>query len=108
MARSARRYDVFLPINYNDGRPIPKERFQAVEERLLARFGGVTSHQRDFPLRGVWQGESCLYLDEVVIITVLDFHRGGSARFIRDLKTSLLRDFDQLEILITESMLRVY
>ena len=108
MARSARRYDLYLPLSDNAGRPIADAVFDTVERRLVARFGGLTSQQRDFPLRGIWQGEARVYLDQVIIMTVLDFHRPGSARFIAQLKQDLLRDFDQLEILITEQPLRVH
>src|SRR4051812_67023 len=108
MARTARRYDLDLPLTFNDGRPIPVERFEQVERRLLERFGGVTSQQRDFPLRGIWQGEAQLYLDQAIVMTALDFRRQGSARFITGAKRDLLRQFEQLEILITESTLRVY
>jgi hypothetical protein len=108
MARSANRYDLHLPLTYNDGRPIADEKFDAVERPLLARFGGLTAQQREFPLKGIWQGESRLYLDQVIIITVLDFQRTGSTRFFAQLKKTLLREFDQLAILITESTLRVH
>jgi hypothetical protein len=99
---------LYLALTYNDGRPIEDETFDAVERRLLAQFGGLTALQRDFPLRGIWQGETRLYLDQVIIMTVLDFRRRGSAKFLKQLKGDLLRQFDQFEILITESPLRVY
>jgi hypothetical protein len=108
MPRAARRYDLFLPLAFNDGRPIPGHLFDSVERRLLARFGGVTAQRRDVPLRGAWQAESQLYLDDVIVVTVLDFRPRGSGRFIGELKRDLLREFDQLEILITESSLRVH
>jgi hypothetical protein len=108
MAKAARRYDLYLPLTFNDGRPIADSQFESAERRLLAHFGGVTSQQRNFPLRGVWQGETRLFLDEVIVMTVLDFRGRGSARFIASLKRDLLRDFEQLEILITESSLRVH
>jgi hypothetical protein len=108
MPRTARRDDWYLPLTDNHGRPIADETFDAVERRLLARFGGLTSQQRDFPLRGIWQGETRLYLDQVIVMTVLDFRPRGSARFVAQLKTTLLREFDQLEILITEAPLRVH
>ena len=54
MARPARRYDFYLPLAFNDGGPIPEDQFDAVEKRLIERFGGVTSQQRNFPLRGIW------------------------------------------------------
>jgi hypothetical protein len=108
MAKPARRYDIYLPLNYNDGTIIPGAKFYALEKRLLERFTGVTSHQREFPLRGLWVGDKREYLDQVIIITALDFRRGGSTRFIAQLKEELLRSFAQLEILITESLLRVH
>jgi hypothetical protein len=108
MARSARRYDLYLPLTDNDGRPFAVALFDAVERRLVARFGGLTSQQRAFPLRGIWQGESRVYLDQVIVLTVLDFRRRGSTRFIAQLKRALLREFEQLEILITEQPLRVH
>jgi len=103
MSKPARRYDVYLPLTYNDGRSIPEGQFDAVEQRLVQRFTGVTSHQREFPLRGVWFGSTQLYLDQVIIMTALDFRRAGSQRFIVQLKQDLLRDFEQVEVLITES-----
>jgi hypothetical protein len=108
MARSAHRLDIYLPLTDNEGQPFADGLFDAVERRLLARFGGLTSQQRDFPLRGIWQGESRVYLDQVIVMTVLDFRRQGSARFIMQLKQALLGEFEQLEILITEQPLRVY
>jgi hypothetical protein len=44
----------------------------------------------------------------VIIMTVLDFRRQGSTRFIAGLKQDLLREFEQLEILITEHLLWVH
>jgi hypothetical protein len=41
-------------------------------------------------------------------MTVLDFRRQGSTRFLAQLKQALLREFEQLEILITEQPLRVH
>jgi hypothetical protein len=108
MPRSARRYDVYLPLTDNAGRPIANTVFDAVERRLLARFQRLTSQQREFPLRGTWQGGTQLYFDQVIIMTVLDFHRDGSTRFIGQLEQELLREFDQLEILITEQALKIH
>lgn len=108
MAKPARRYDLYLPLTDNHGQLIPGTVFKAVEQRLLARFGGLTAQQRRFPLRGIWQGATQLYLDQVIIMTALDFRRQGSSRFIAQLKQSLLKELDQLEILITEQALRVH
>jgi hypothetical protein len=97
-----------LPLTDNVGRLIPENKFDAVEQQLVDRFGGLTTQQREFPLKGIWQGDHRLYQDQVVVLTVLDFHARGSSRFIAQLKQVLLVEFDQLAILITESTLRVH
>ena len=56
MPRSARRYDLYLPLTDNFGRPIADAIFDSVDSRLFARFGGLTAQQRGLPLRGMWQG----------------------------------------------------
>ncbi len=108
MARAARQYDLYLPLRDNNGQPFPGTLFDSVELRLMARFDGLTVQQRAFPLRGLWQEAARVYVDEIVIMTVLDFRRQGSSRFIAQLKRALLREFDQVEILITEQSLRVH
>lgn len=56
MPRSARRYDLYLPLADNDGRPFADDVFKRVQLRLLGRCGGLTTQQREFPLQGIWQG----------------------------------------------------
>jgi hypothetical protein len=106
--RPARRYDVYLPLAFNDARPIPKALFASVEDRWLTRFGGLTSQEQEFPLKGIWKRERQLYRDQVVVFSTIDVRRRGSTSFVKTLKAALLKDFEQIEILITETALLVY
>jgi hypothetical protein len=104
MARPIRSIDVYLPLDYNDGRPIPESRYIALQQELLNRFGGVTSVERQFPLQGVWQSGADVYHDRVVVFTVMDFRTEKQfqcPRYLERLKTRLKKKLDQLEILIT-------
>jgi hypothetical protein len=104
MARPIRSIDIYLPLDYNDGRPIPESRYVALQQELPGRFGGVTSTQRQFPLQGVWQSGTEVYQDRVVIFSVMSFRdetQLESLRFLERLKSRLKRKFDQLEVLIT-------
>ena len=104
MPRRIRQIDIYLPLNYNDGTPIPNEEFQALEIQFLSRFGGVTSTHRDFPLQGLWQSGGITFRDKVVILGILDFTRHTefeTLRYLQLLKGRLKRKFDQREILIT-------
>ena len=104
MARPIRNIEVYLPLDYNDGRPIPESKYVSPQQELLGRFGGVTSVQRQFPLQGVWQSGTHVYHDRVVVFSVMDFRAGTqleSLRYLERLKGRLKKKFDQLEVLIT-------
>jgi hypothetical protein len=104
MARPIRSIDVYLPLDFNDGRPIPESKFVAIQQELLNRFGGVTSVQRQFPLQGLWQLGPNIYHDRVVVFTVMDFRQETHLqclRYLERLKGRLLKKLEQLEILIT-------
>jgi hypothetical protein len=103
MARPIRSIDVYLPLDYNDGRPIHESKYVALQEELLTRFGGVTSVQRHFPLQGVWRSGANIYHDRVVVFSVMDFREETQLeclRYLEKLKGRLKKKFDQLEILI--------
>jgi hypothetical protein len=103
MARPIRSIDVYLPLDYNDGRSIPASKYIALQEELLNRFGGVTSVQRHFPLQGVWRSGANVYHDRVVVFSVMDFREETQLtclRYLEKLKGRLKKRFDQLEILI--------
>jgi hypothetical protein len=104
MARPIRSIEIFLPLNFNDGAPIPESKYVALQQELLSRFGGVTSVQRQFPLQGVWKSGEHTYHDRVVVFSVMDFREGTQLeclRYLDKLKGRLKKKFDQLEILIT-------
>ena len=104
MARPIRSIDIYLPLEFNDGRLIPESKYLSLQEELLGRFGGVTSTQRQFPLQGVWQAGPEVYHDRVVVFSVMDFRDDTHLECLRHLerlKGRLKRKFDQLEILIT-------
>ena len=104
MPRPIKAIEIYLPLDYNDGRSIEAAKFVPLEDELLDRFGGVTSIQRHFPLRGLWHSGRQVFQDRVVVFSVMDF--GTQTEFERihyleRLKSRLKRKFEQLEVLIT-------
>ncbi|MBI3407521.1 MAG: hypothetical protein HY040_04095 [Planctomycetes bacterium] len=104
MARPIRSIEIYLPLDYNDGRAIPESKFVSLQQELLNRFGGVTSIQREFPLQGVWQRATNVYCDRVVVFSVMDFREGTQLqclRYLERFKERCKKKFEQLEVLIT-------
>jgi hypothetical protein len=55
------------------------------------------------PLKGIWKFQNRRYVDEIIIVTTLDFHDAEgeqSEAFFIDYKETLKQCFDQLDILI--------
>jgi hypothetical protein len=104
MPRPIRGIEIYLPLDYNDGAPIEESKFIGLQQELLARFGGVTSIQREFPLQGLWRTRAKVYQDRVVVFTLMDFDTKTqleTLRYLEKLKARLKKKFDQLEVLIT-------
>ena len=80
----------------------------SVERRLLKQF--ALRHYSTTVFRFEEFGRASLRFPRSSggLDTALDFRRAGMSRFIAKLKRDLMRDFDQLEVLITESALRVH
>jgi hypothetical protein len=98
----SRRYEVYLPLEYNDGTPIEPGKFLALQQEFLQRFSGLTQVAKEFPLRGIWRQEERTYFDNIVIYTLYDFASDFSPnqQFFESYKETLKDIFQQEEILI--------
>ena len=97
-----KEYDIFVPLNFNDGSPVDAKKFQELQEALRSQFGGLTFFPQ--PNKGFWRMAGVTYRDEIVIYRVIG---SGAARpFLENLKEQLKADFDQEEILIIERDVR--
>ena len=95
-----KEYDLFIPLNYNDGRQVEPERFQALQAQLLTQFGGLTFFPQ--PNEGFWTLADITYRDEIVIYRVITSDAQAARRFWSDLKERLKQELQQEEILIVE------
>lgn len=95
-----KEYDLYLPLTDNDGRPFAARMFRSVQNELLSQFGGVTFFPQ--PNEGLWQTCGVTYHDEIVIYRVITPHTAKARKFLRSFKEKLLKDFDQLDLLIVE------
>jgi hypothetical protein len=93
-----RRYEILLPLKYNDGEPIPAEVLYQTREDLLARFDGVNFLPH--PILGIWIHEGHRYEDESVRLTIDVDDTEENQFFFINLKAILLERFQQLEIYI--------
>jgi hypothetical protein len=56
MPKSYRRFELLLPTQFNDDRPVPTEAFADTLLELETRFGAASSERKSFKASGVTKG----------------------------------------------------
>lgn len=95
----SRRYEVLLPLRYNDGRAVPDELFGEVLLELRQRFGAASSETQI--IRGFWHEQEQEYRDELIRVFVDVLDNPDNRQFFINFKERLKEKFNQLEIWIT-------
>jgi hypothetical protein len=94
-----RRYEILLPLLYNDGSPVPGALLAETFAQLRERFGAASWETQT--VRGLWEHEGAIYRDNLtrffVDVPDLPEHRA----FFKDFKEQLKRRFNQLDVWIT-------
>jgi hypothetical protein len=99
-----KRFEILLPLNYNDGAAIEPDKFDQTAEELCERFGGVT--EDTLRTTGTWKYGGTHYRDELLRFRV-DSEDPQATAFFRDNKDSWKKRFRQIDIWITAHEIEV-
>jgi hypothetical protein len=100
-----RRYEILLPLQLNDGTPVPGPLLWQTVEELEAHFHGVSWESQI--IRGLWQEGGVIYRDNNTRL-VLDVEDSSENRaYFVELKARLKARFQQLDIWITSHQIDV-
>jgi hypothetical protein len=99
------RYEILLPLKYNDGTEVEAEKFQETRRELVARFGALTMDPAS--VSGLWISGEREYQDELIRFVVDTESNPQTEEFFRDFKGRLKERFRQVEIWITASPIRL-
>jgi hypothetical protein len=100
-----RRYEVLLPLQFNDSRDVPASLLWKTVEELEARFRAVSWESQI--VRGLWQHEGIVFRDNNTRL-VMDVEDSPENRaFFIALKETLKERFQQVDIWITSHAIEV-
>ena len=99
MTTGFRRFEILLPLQFNDGRKVPPDLFAAAFNELKDRFGAVSSESQIIVCD--WQQNGKSERDRLVRIFVDVPDNAGNRAFFADWKERLKKQFAQLEIWAT-------
>ena len=105
MSRTLRRFEVLLPLRFNDGEPVPETVVAETLMELEQRFGAVSCETST--TRGYWRHEGDSYRDDLVRVYV-DVDDDPSHRaFFLEFKEALKARFGQIDLWMTTYLIEV-
>ena len=98
------RFEILLPLNYNDGREVEAGKFDQTAEELCERFGAVT--QDTVRITGTWKYGGTRYRDILLRMRV-DTTDPTASTFLKTQKELWKNRFQQLDIWITAHQIEI-
>ncbi len=99
MNPSFRRFEILLPLQFNDGSPVPDELIADTILELREKFGAVSCESQT--IHGVWAHEAEVYRDELIRVFVDTQETIANRDFFQQFKSQLKQRFEQLDIWMT-------
>jgi len=99
------RYEILLPLRYNDGTPVEPEKFQQTRRELVRRFGALTMEVQS--ISGIWIYGGQEHHDDLIRFIVDTETSPDNDTFFTELKSTLKERFRQIDIWMTAQPLRI-
>ena len=100
-----RRFELLLPLRFNDGSPVPNELVADALTELEERFGAVSCESQH--TRGQWRHEGQTYRDDLVRLYVDVPDAPEHRLFFADFKERAKVKFGQIDLWMTTYLIEV-
>ena len=105
MSRTFRRFELLLPLRFNDGQAVPDELIGETLLELRERFGAVSCETQT--IRGTWQHEGQVYRDDLVRVFVDAPDAPEHREFFTAFKEQVKTRFHPIDIWMTTYLVEV-
>jgi hypothetical protein len=99
------RFEILLPLFYNDGRAVEDEKYLATDDELVAAFGATSTDT--VIVRGHWLYQSTIYEDRLIRVRLDLSDIPENWQKMRDIKEVLKKRFDQIDIWISAHRIEI-
>jgi hypothetical protein len=96
MSSNWRRFEVLLPLQFNDGRDVPPEWLAEAVLEVVDRFGAASYETQR--VEGHWRHGGVLYRDNLVRIVVDVPEREENRAWLREYKARWKAKLEQLDL----------
>jgi hypothetical protein len=105
MSSTLRRFEILLPLRFNDGQPVPDDLVGQTLLELRQQFHAISAETQ--VIRGFWQHQGEAYRDELVRVFLDVADTPENRAFFVSYKEQLKTRFQQLDIWMTTYLLEV-
>jgi hypothetical protein len=105
MSRLVRRFEVLLPLRFNDGSAVPDSAVADTLIELEEKFGAVSCETQT--IRGRWRHEGQSYRDDLIRVFVDTSDAPENRQYFLDLKERLKSRFQQIDLWMTTYLIEV-
>lgn len=105
MSRMVRRFEVLLPLRFNDGTPVPDNTIADTVLELEQQFGAVSCDTQT--IRGQWRHEGQSYRDDLIRVFVDAADEPKNRQYFIECKERLKTRFRQIDIWMTTYLIEV-
>lgn len=105
MSDAFRRYEILLPLRFNDGSSVPDELIADTLLELRHQFGAVSCETQT--IRGIWQHREEVFRDDLTRIFVDVPDTDDNRRFFVEFKERVKARFRQIDIWMTTCLIEV-
>jgi hypothetical protein len=96
MSSTLRRYEILLPLQFNDGRDIPGELLADAVLEVVDNFGAVSYY--DNLIEGRWTHQGLVYRDNNSKLVVDVEDTGENRQWFREYKARWIERLEQIDL----------
>jgi len=96
MNNKLRRFEILLPLQFNDGREVPPEWLAEAVLEIVENFGAASYETQK--VEGHWRHQGILYRDNLVKIVIDAADEETSREWMRNYKARWKQKLEQLEL----------
>lgn len=96
MKSKSRRYEVLLPVRFNDGREVPNELLGEAANEIVEQFGAVSFYRE--AVEGRWRHGGTEYRDDLALLVADVPDTAKNRKWMRAYKARWKQRLEQLEI----------
>jgi len=105
MSNSWRRFEVLLPLRFNDGRDVPAEWLAEAVLEVVGRFGAASYETQK--VEGHWRHGGVTYRDDLVRVVVDVPDTTDNRSWVREFKDRWKARLEQLELWVVSYQIEI-